>query len=91
MQISTMLRGAFAAVAALSLAACGINSVPTKEEAAKHTEIGPVTISQDGDDTVGIDHARLSKAVDEKGGKYYVIIGREGKTSFETINAVAYK
>jgi hypothetical protein len=33
----------------------------------------------------------LSKAVDEKGGKYYVIIGREGKTSFETINAVAYK
>ena len=38
----------------------------TREEAAKHTEIGPVTISQDGDDTVGIDHARLSKAVDEK-------------------------
>ncbi|MDK4765228.1 hypothetical protein P9854_05315 [Serratia nevei] len=63
----------------------------TREEAAKHTEIGPVTISQDGDDTVGIDHARLSKAVDEKGGKYYVIIGREGKTTFETINAIAYK
>lgn len=35
MRFSTMLRGAFAAVAALSLAACGINSVPTKEEAAK--------------------------------------------------------
>ena len=35
MQISTMLRGAFAAVAALSLAACGINSVPTAEEEAK--------------------------------------------------------
>lgn len=50
-----------------------------------------MTISQDGDDTVGIDHARLSKAVDEKGGKYYVIIGREGKTTFETINAIAYK
>ena len=32
----------------------------------RNTEIGPVTISQDGDDTVGIDHARLSKAVDEK-------------------------
>jgi LemA protein len=30
-----MLRGTFAAVAALSLAACGINSVPTAEEAAK--------------------------------------------------------
>jgi len=30
-----MLRGAFAAVAALSLAACGINSVPTAEEEAK--------------------------------------------------------
>ena len=35
MPISTMLRGAFAAVAALSLAACGINSVPTAEEEAK--------------------------------------------------------
>ena len=35
MQISTMLRGAFAAVAALSLAACGINSVPTAEDEAK--------------------------------------------------------
>ncbi len=34
MRFSTMLRGAFAAVAALSLAACGINSVPTKQEAA---------------------------------------------------------
>jgi LemA protein len=30
-----MLRGAFAAVAALSLAACGINSVPAAEEEAK--------------------------------------------------------
>ena len=35
MTFTTMLRGAFAAVAALSLAACGINSVPTKQEAAK--------------------------------------------------------
>ena len=35
MSISTMLRGTFAAVAALSLAACGINSVPTAEEEAK--------------------------------------------------------
>lgn len=35
MPISTMLRGTFAALAALSLAACGINSVPTAEEAAK--------------------------------------------------------
>lgn len=35
MRFTTMLRGAFAAVAALSLAACGINSVPTAEEAAK--------------------------------------------------------
>lgn len=35
MSFSTMLRGTFAAVAALSLAACGINSVPTAEEAAK--------------------------------------------------------
>ena len=35
MTFTTMLRGAFAAVAALSLAACGINSVPEKQEAAK--------------------------------------------------------
>ncbi len=35
MTFTTMLRGAFAAVAALSLAACGINSVPAAEEEAK--------------------------------------------------------
>jgi len=35
MTLTTMLRGAFAAVAALSLAACGINTVPAAEEEAK--------------------------------------------------------
>jgi LemA protein len=35
MTFTTMLRGVFAAVAALSLAACGINSVPAAEEEAK--------------------------------------------------------
>lgn len=35
MKITTMLRGTFAAAAALSLAACGINSVPAAEEEAK--------------------------------------------------------
>ena len=35
MKTTTMLRGAFAAMVALSLAACGINTVPEKEEAAK--------------------------------------------------------
>jgi len=35
MSVITSLRVAFVAVAALTLAACGINSVPTKEEAAK--------------------------------------------------------
>jgi LemA protein len=35
MKLATTLRGAFAALAALSLAACGINSVPTAEEEAK--------------------------------------------------------
>ena len=35
MKIITTLRGAFAAAAALSLAACGINSVPAAEEEAK--------------------------------------------------------
>jgi LemA protein len=35
MTFTTMLRGAFAAVAAMSLAACGINSVPAAEEEAK--------------------------------------------------------
>ena len=62
----------------------------TREEAAKHTEIGPVTISQDGDDTVGIDHARLSKAVDEKAVSI-TSLSVARKTTFETINAIAYK
>lgn len=35
MKFTTMLRGAIAAAAALSLAACGINSVPAAEEEAK--------------------------------------------------------
>lgn len=35
MNFTAMLRGTFAAVAALSLAACGINSVPAAEEEAK--------------------------------------------------------
>lgn len=35
MNFTTMLRGAFAAAAALSLSACGINSVPAAEEEAK--------------------------------------------------------
>ena len=35
MTFITMLRGAFAALAALSLAACGINTVPAAEEEAK--------------------------------------------------------
>jgi LemA protein len=35
MKFNTMLRGALAAVAALSLTACGINSVPAAEEEAK--------------------------------------------------------
>jgi LemA protein len=35
MNFTIMLRGAFAAVIALSLAACGINSVPAAEEEAK--------------------------------------------------------
>jgi LemA protein len=35
MKTTTILRGAFAAMVAFSLAACGINTVPEKEEAAK--------------------------------------------------------
>jgi len=35
MKLTTILRGTFAAAAALSLAACGINSVPAAEEEAK--------------------------------------------------------
>ncbi|MFO6448465.1 LemA family protein [Erythrobacter sp. NE805] len=35
MRFSNLLRGAFAALAALSLAACGINSVPAAQEEAK--------------------------------------------------------
>src|SRR6188508_1542308 len=35
MSVITSIRAAFVALAALSLAACGINSVPAKEEVAK--------------------------------------------------------
>lgn len=36
----------------------------TSAYAAKHNEIGLFSLSQDGDDIVGFDHARLPKAAD---------------------------
>lgn len=50
----------------------------TSTYAAKHIEIGLVSLPQEGDDIVGFNHARLTKAPDKEGGKYYVSTGREG-------------
>ncbi len=60
----------------------------TKEEASKYTKIGEVSVSQDG---FSMDNSELSKEVDEKGGKYYVITSTEGKEDHKNINADIYK
>ncbi|HGO4211762.1 TPA: DUF1471 domain-containing protein [Klebsiella pneumoniae] len=60
----------------------------TKEEATKYSKIGEITVSEDGF-TMSKDH--LSKKVDEKGGKYYVITSESGHQEHKTINADIYK
>lgn len=59
----------------------------TKEDAAKYTKSGTITVTEDGF-TMSKDH--LSKKVDEKGGKYYVIISEQGRQDHKTINADIY-
>lgn len=62
----------------------------TREEAAKYTKVGEVSVTQDGTPIDNSDDA-LSKAADAKGGKYYVIIDKEGQEDHKTIDAEVYK
>lgn len=60
----------------------------TKEEAAKYTKSGTISVTEDGF-TMSKDD--LSKKVDEKGGKYYVITSEEGRQEHKTVNADIYQ
>ncbi|AJJ09153.1 hypothetical protein CH64_84 [Yersinia rohdei] len=60
----------------------------TKEDAAKYTKSGTITVTEDGF-TMSKDD--LSKKVDEKGGKYYVITSEQGRQDHKTINADIYQ
>lgn len=58
------------------------------EQASKYTKIGELSVTEDG---FTMTDDGLSKKVDEKGGKYYVITSIEGKSEHKTINADIYK
>ena len=60
----------------------------TKEEASNYIKIGEVSVTQDG---FSMGNDELSKEVDEKGGKYYVITSTQGKEDHKNINADIYK
>lgn len=63
-------------VSAVSFGALAAEEI-TKEEAAKYTKIGSVSITAETTDPMDTKEA-LSKLADEKGGKYFVVIaGRE--------------
>ena len=47
----------------------------TPEQASKYTKIGEISVTEDG---FTMTDDGLSKKVDEKGGKYYVITSTEG-------------
>lgn len=87
MKITHAVLAASLFVSFSSLAAVEI----TKEQAEKYQNIGTVSITETGNDNVGIDHVQLSKAVDEKGGKYYVIVAKDGKENRQNVSAIAYK
>ncbi|MEA9389353.1 DUF1471 domain-containing protein [Acerihabitans sp. TG2] len=59
----------------------------THSDAAKHQKIGDISITQDG---FVMDNAQLAKAVGEKGGKYFVIIGQQGEQGHKTVEAIMY-
>ena len=54
------------------------------EQASKYTKIGELSVTEDG---FTMTDDGLSKKVDEKGGKYYVITSIEGQSEHKTINA----
>lgn len=59
----------------------------TPEQASKYTKIGEISVTEDG---FTMTDDGLSKKVDEKGGKYYVITSTEGHAEHKTINADIY-
>ncbi|ANZ86290.1 DUF1471 domain-containing protein [Citrobacter freundii] len=58
------------------------------EQASKYTKIGELSVTEDG---FTMTDDGLSKKVDEKGGKYYVITSIEGQSEHKTINVDIYK
>lgn len=58
------------------------------EQASKYTKIGELSVTEDG---FTMTDDGLSKKVDEKDGKYYVITSIEGQSEHKTINADIYK
>lgn len=58
------------------------------EQASKYTKIGELSVTEDG---FTMTDDGLSKKVDEKGSKYYVITSIEGQSEHKTINADIYK
>jgi len=60
----------------------------THYESVKYQKDGDISVSQDGFD---MNNANLAKAVNEKGGKYFVIIGQQGQTDHKTIEAEMFK
>ena len=59
----------------------------TPEQASKYTKTGEISVTEDG---FTMTDDGLSKKVDEKGGKYYVITSTEGRSEHKTINADIY-
>ncbi|POT58614.1 hypothetical protein C3432_12080 [Citrobacter amalonaticus] len=59
----------------------------TPEQASKYSKIGEISVTEDG---FTMTDDGLSKKVDEKGGKYYVITSVEGHSEHKTINADIY-
>lgn len=60
----------------------------TPEQASQYTKTGEISVTEDG---FTMTDDGLSKKVDEKGGKYYVITSVEGQSEHKTINADIYK
>lgn len=71
---------------ALSFSAYSAEQI-TPEQASNYTKIGEISLTEDG---FTMTDDGLSKKVDEKGGKYYVITSIEGKSENKTINADIY-
>ncbi|WP_127956701.1 DUF1471 domain-containing protein [Serratia microhaemolytica] len=62
----------------------------TRQEAAKHNyvKVGNISVTEEG---FSMTDADIGKKVDEKGGKYYVIIAEHGEETHKTIRAIMYK